>query len=200
MNTKLIALAVLTLAVPAYAQTSKNISETSSAQTAHQSQAVNQTVSQPINQSSALLAKFDRQDYQRRIGAQIAHWDADLKAWQEKTKTATAEAKAEYEKQMAELRPKLERARVKFAQLSVASTEAFEDLRHGFENAYVDLSAAFMKMHGAIELAASKLKTANDAPVDANAPNTGATNQDVSIPPNVNQTIQNESTVPAQPL
>jgi hypothetical protein len=195
MNTKLIMLAALNLCLPAYAQPAKNMPEsTPVSQQAKQSQVVEKSSRVVTSQSEV---KFNRQDYQQRIGTQIAQWDADLKALAEKAKTATAEAKADYDRQMAELRPKLENARVQFEQLRVASAEAFEDLRLGFESAYTDLSTAFGKMHSAVESAASKFQ--NNSPSSA-AQNSNIQNQAVPTPSNVNQPIQSGSAQPAQPL
>ena len=78
-------------------------------------------------------------EYQEKMEAQLQELTAKLGELKGKAAKATTDAKAEMNKQIEALKPKLEAAHQKMAELKAASGPAWEKLKEGSEKAMADL-------------------------------------------------------------
>jgi chromosome segregation ATPase len=76
---------------------------------------------------------------QEKMEAQLKEWGARLEEWKNQAAKATAEAQADMNKQMDQLRPKLEAAQKKLKELKAAGGEAAEKVKEGSERAMAEL-------------------------------------------------------------
>ncbi|MFP3983250.1 MAG: coiled coil domain-containing protein [Desulfurivibrionaceae bacterium] len=80
--------------------------------------------------------------YEEKLQAQLDEWKAEIDKLKAKADKAEADARIEYYKQIDELRARHEEASEKLADLKAASSDAWEDIRSGVENARVQLDNA----------------------------------------------------------
>jgi hypothetical protein len=76
---------------------------------------------------------------QEKMEAQLKEWGARLETWKNKAAKASAEAQADMNKQLEQLRPKLEAAQQKLKDLKAAGGEAAEKVKEGSEKAMAEL-------------------------------------------------------------
>ena len=76
---------------------------------------------------------------QEKMEAQLKEWGARLEAWKNQAAKAGTEAQAEMNKQLEQLRPKLEAAQQKLKELKAASGEAAEKVKEGSGKAMAEL-------------------------------------------------------------
>ena len=76
---------------------------------------------------------------QEKMEAQLKEWGARLEAWKNQAAKASAEAQAEMNKQLDQLRPKPEAAQQKLKELKAASGEAAEKVKEGSGKAMAEL-------------------------------------------------------------
>jgi chromosome segregation ATPase len=76
---------------------------------------------------------------QEKMEAQLKEWGARLEEWKNQAAKATAGAQAEMNKQLDNLRPKLEAAQQKLKDLKAAGGEAAEKVKEGSEKAMAEL-------------------------------------------------------------
>lgn len=81
--------------------------------------------------------------YLQKLAAQLQEWDTELDELKLKAGQAKADAQAEIEEQITELRAKKDAAMLKFNQLQDASDEAWEDIKAGAEKSWTELKGAF---------------------------------------------------------
>ncbi|MDO9116565.1 MAG: hypothetical protein Q7U39_01290 [Nitrospira sp.] len=74
--------------------------------------------------------------------AQLREWSARIGQWKAKADQAEAGAKIEYDKQINEVRAKVDAAEVKLHELKASSGDAWETLKGGVERAWTDLKTA----------------------------------------------------------
>ena len=84
----------------------------------------------------------NREEYIDKVAAQLKEWSAKVDELESKAHTAKADAKAEYEKQIKQLKDKRDTATQKLQELKGASAEAWDTLRAGSETAWADLKNA----------------------------------------------------------
>jgi predicted nucleic acid-binding Zn-ribbon protein len=92
-----------------------------------------------------------REEYVQKMKAQLDQWNAEVAKWEEKSKSAQADMKAEYEKQLETLRSRRDAAMYQMHQVSVASTEAWMDMMKGADAAWKAMGEAFTKARGHFE-------------------------------------------------
>jgi predicted nucleic acid-binding Zn-ribbon protein len=92
-----------------------------------------------------------REEYVQKMKAQLDQWNAEVAKWEEKTKSAQADMKAEYEKQLEALRSRRDEAMYQMHQVSVASTEAWMDMVKGADAAWKAMGEAFIKARSHFE-------------------------------------------------
>ena len=75
----------------------------------------------------------DRSAYIDKMKAKVDEWTADIEKMQAKAKGAQADARIEFDKQLAEMRKQRDEAQVKIKEAHEASDGAWDDMRKGFE-------------------------------------------------------------------
>ncbi len=84
-----------------------------------------------------------RKAYEERCDAQLKEWSAEIALFNAKADKAKAETKIEYFKAIESLQGKQDAARVKLQELRIAGDDAWEDLRAGAENVWIEVKTAF---------------------------------------------------------
>ena len=77
-----------------------------------------------------------RDIYVEKLKAQLDIWNAQIDKFEAQAKQASASAKAGYEEQIKLLHQQRDLAKAKFAEIQVASDEAWEDLRQGADTVW----------------------------------------------------------------
>ncbi len=85
---------------------------------------------------------MSKQAYQEKLEAQLREWDARLDLLKAKAEAFGADAKIEFETQIAALQQKRHEAQAKLAELGERSEAAWEDLKEGTERAWSELAKA----------------------------------------------------------
>jgi hypothetical protein len=85
---------------------------------------------------------MSKQAYQEKLEAQLAEWDAQLDLIKAKAKNLQADAKLEYERQIAALQQKRAEALAKLEDLYKRGEDAWEDLKEGTEKAWGEMGQA----------------------------------------------------------
>ena len=83
-----------------------------------------------------------KEAYQQKIKAELELAQAKLAELKAHAKSATADARIEYAKQVDELEQQVNAAKVKLKELGEASEDAWEQLKEGVESAWGALSTA----------------------------------------------------------
>ncbi len=83
-----------------------------------------------------------RDAYVDKYKAQLDLVDAEIDRIEAKARIAKADAKIEYEKELADLRLKRDGAKAKLTEIKLASSEAWETLKQGAEDAWSAVSGA----------------------------------------------------------
>jgi hypothetical protein len=83
-----------------------------------------------------------KQEYQKKLQAQLDEWSADIDKLKAKADKAEADAKLDYQKQVEHLRSMKEDASKKMSELNRASDVAWEDLKSGMDSAWSSLDNA----------------------------------------------------------
>jgi len=81
--------------------------------------------------------------YEKKLGAKLAEWSAEIDKLKAKAMKADAEAQLAYYKQIEELRSMQNSANRKLLELKDASDDAWEDLRTGLDSAWDSMGNAF---------------------------------------------------------
>ena len=92
-----------------------------------------------------------REEYVQKMKAQLDQWNAEVAKWEEKTKSAQADMKAEYEKQLETFRARRDEAMYQMHQVQVASAEAWMDMMKGADAAWKAMGEAFLKARSHFE-------------------------------------------------
>jgi len=85
---------------------------------------------------------MNRDAYVEKTKAMIDQWNAEIDKLEAKTRAAQADAKIEYEKQLATLREQRDAAEVQMDKARKASEAAWADMQAGFLKAWEDISDA----------------------------------------------------------
>jgi uncharacterized NAD(P)/FAD-binding protein YdhS len=81
-----------------------------------------------------------------KLEAQLAQWGAKLDQLVAKTGEAATGAKADFRKQVDELRAKTQLARTKLDELGSAGGAKWQIFKSGFESAWIELETTFKKL------------------------------------------------------
>lgn len=93
----------------------------------------------------------NRDEYVEKLKAQLDTWNAQMATWESATRSATKEARVELEKQMGIMKSRLDDMAYRMQLLRGASTEAWQEIARGADDAR-------KAMHDAFEKARSRLK------------------------------------------
>ena len=86
---------------------------------------------------------INRDEYIKKLKAQIDEWNAEAARWGDKARQAQAGVKAEYERQLENFRRKSEEATSELRRLQNASADAFTELMRGADRAMQGMKEAF---------------------------------------------------------
>ena len=92
-----------------------------------------------------------RDEYVEKLKSQLDQWNAETTKWEEKARTAQAEMKTDYEKQLATLSARREEAMYQMRLLQGASTEAWKEMMSGADAAWKHMQEAFGKARSHFE-------------------------------------------------
>jgi len=98
------------------------------------------------NQSAETAVEFSQQtkeEFQKKLEAQLKQSDAEIARLREKGSELKDEAKANWERKMANLETKRDAARAKLAEIGASSAEAWKDVQKGAQSAWDELDQAF---------------------------------------------------------
>lgn len=84
-----------------------------------------------------------KDDYIKRLRDQLEDWNAQIAELRDKADRARDEAQMEYHQELDELEGKRNVLRAHLDDLGSASEEAWTDKKHGADNAWMELDAAF---------------------------------------------------------
>ena len=84
-----------------------------------------------------------RKTYEEKFDAQMKEWSAEIALFNDKAAKAKAEAKIEYYKTIESLQGKQDKAKMKLQELRAAGDGAWQDLKTGAENVWVEVEEAF---------------------------------------------------------
>jgi chromosome segregation ATPase len=85
----------------------------------------------------------DRDQYIEKMKARLDEWNADLAKLEAQARSAEADMKMQYDRQIEELRRQRDQAEKQLRELRTAGDESWERLRKGMEAAWDDMSRAF---------------------------------------------------------
>ncbi len=83
--------------------------------------------------------------YVEKVKSKIDQWNAEIEKFQAKARGAAADARIEYEEQVAELKDRRDTLREKISDLETAGEQAWDDLQEGTEEALGRVEAAFAR-------------------------------------------------------
>lgn len=86
-----------------------------------------------------------RDDYVERLKTQLGGWSADIEKLKARAGQISADAKAEFEEQLAGLREQRDAMAAKVTELQEASDEAWDDLKQGVQAAWDRAKESFQK-------------------------------------------------------
>ncbi|MGH8686352.1 MAG: hypothetical protein ACREVQ_01430 [Burkholderiales bacterium] len=94
---------------------------------------------------------MNRDEYVQKLKTQLDQWNAEAAKWEQKAKDAQAGAKAEYDKQLGEVRSKRDAAMYQMKLLQNASLDAWQDMVSGSDEAWKNMHEAFSKARSHFE-------------------------------------------------
>ena len=103
-------------------------------------------VRRDANQAAETAVEFSQQtkeEFQKKLEAQLKQSDAEIARLREKGSELKDEAKANWERKMANLETKRDAARAKLAEIGASSAEAWKDVQKGAQSAWDELDQAF---------------------------------------------------------
>jgi multidrug resistance efflux pump len=86
---------------------------------------------------------MDRKAYIDKLATQLKQWDAELEKMEAKAQKAKADVKADYNRQIQELRRKKAVAKNRLEEVKNAGEDAWKELKSGAEEAFKDMKNAF---------------------------------------------------------
>lgn len=94
---------------------------------------------------------MNRDEYVQKLKAQLDQWNAEAANWETKAKEAQSHMKVEYEKQLAALNSRRDEALYQMKLMQSASTDAWQDMMRGTEEAWKNMHEAFNKARSHFE-------------------------------------------------
>ncbi len=86
---------------------------------------------------------INRDEYVQKLKDQLDQWNAESKKWEAKAHEAQSSVKAEYEKQLNMLNSRRDEAMVQLKLLQGASSDAWQDMMKGTDQALKGMQEAF---------------------------------------------------------
>lgn len=86
-----------------------------------------------------------RDQYVEKLKAQLDEWNAEVTKWEAKTRSAQADMRVEYEKQLETFRQQRDKALEQMHKVQAATGDAWIDLVRGADDAWAKMREAFEK-------------------------------------------------------
>jgi len=106
------------------------------------SEDVRRDVGQAVN-TAAEFSQQAKEEFQQKLEARLKELDAEFEKLREKGRDLKDDAKANWDRKMAELETKREAARAKLAEVGDSTAEAWKDVQQGAQSALDELDKAF---------------------------------------------------------
>ena len=94
---------------------------------------------------------INRDEYVQKLKVQLDQWNSEAKKWEAKAQGAQATMKAEYEKQLKTLHSRRDEAMYQMKLLQGASTDAWQDMMKGTDQALKSMQEAFNRARSHFE-------------------------------------------------
>jgi multidrug resistance efflux pump len=94
---------------------------------------------------------MNRDAYVKKMKEQLDQWNVEAAKWEAKAKVAQASMKAEYEKQLNMLNSRRDEAMYQLKLLQGASTDAWQDMMKGSDQALKSMQEAFNRARSHFE-------------------------------------------------
>lgn len=94
---------------------------------------------------------MNRDAYVQKMKEQLDQWNAEAAKWEAKAQAAQASMKAEYEKQLNLLNSRRDEAMYQLKLLQGASTDAWQDMMKGSDQALKSMQEAFNRARSHFE-------------------------------------------------
>ncbi len=88
---------------------------------------------------------MNRDEYVQKLKSQLDQWNAEAKKWEAKAHEAQATVKQEAEKQLNTLNSRRDEAMYQLKLLQNASTDAWQDMMRGTDQALKNMQEAFSR-------------------------------------------------------
>jgi lipid II:glycine glycyltransferase (peptidoglycan interpeptide bridge formation enzyme) len=92
-----------------------------------------------------------RDEYVNKLKQQLDQWNAESKKWEAKAQAAQSSMKAEYDKQLNMLNSRRDEALYQLKLLQGASTDAWQDMMKGTDQALKSMQEAFNRARSHFE-------------------------------------------------
>lgn len=89
--------------------------------------------------------KIQREEYRKKVDADLVKLDQRMDSWKEKIKAANDDAKIKMQKRMDELKIQREKVREQVKDMNADTKEAWADVKKGADKAVAELHEAFEK-------------------------------------------------------
>ena len=83
-----------------------------------------------------------KEDFQKNLDSQLKNMDAEIAKLREKSRDLKDDAKANWDRKLADLEAKRDVARAKLAEVGQSSAEAWKDVQQGAQSAWAELDKA----------------------------------------------------------
>ena len=83
-----------------------------------------------------------KEDFQKNLDSQLKTMDAEIAKLREKSRDLKDDAKANWDRKLADLEAKRDVARAKLAEVGQSSAEAWKDVQQGAQSAWAELDQA----------------------------------------------------------
>ena len=93
--------------------------------------------------TAAEYSQQAKEEFRKKLEGQLNELDAKIAQLREKGRDLKGEAKANWDRKMADLETKREAARVKLAKVGHSTAEAWKDVQKGAQSAWDELDKAF---------------------------------------------------------
>jgi DNA repair photolyase len=98
--------------------------------------------------TAATYSQQAKEEFRKKLAARLTELDAEIAKLREKGRDLQDEAKADWDRKLADLEAKREAAGTKLTEVGAASAEAWKDVQQGAQSAWDELDKAFREAAG----------------------------------------------------
>jgi hypothetical protein len=88
-----------------------------------------------------------QEQYVDKLKTQLSAWNAEVAKWEAKSRSAQADMRVEYDKQLATFRVQRDKALAQMNKVQAATGDAWVDLARGADDAWAKMREAYDKAH-----------------------------------------------------